>query len=189
MGSLGATLGLLGVIQVDFSDVVRRGAGSARSDVATPSPIANVWHIVSVASDIILVIVQFVANCLLRVRCPLGKHRNSVDHRVDQRKAIHEVENDHVEGRSCCAFFNVASNVQILMRMSPERQAMNQPRVTMERKDDRLIDREKRVELGVRQSVRMLLWRLKRHQVDYVDDSYPKARDMSTKQLYGSDSL
>ena len=53
--------------------------------------------------------------------------------------------------------FRVAARVQIVMTGAAISEAMDQPRITVESKDDRLVGREKRIELAIRKSVWMFL--------------------------------
>src|ERR671923_2579263 len=84
---------------------------------------------------------------------------------------VHIVAHDHIE-RSCGgALFLVPAHVQIIVIGPAVSQAMNQPRIAMIRKDDRLIGGKKRVEILVRQTVWMLLGRLKFHKIDNIDEA------------------
>jgi hypothetical protein len=46
--------------------------------------------------------------------------------------------------------------MDVVVVRAPVRQPVNQPRVAMESKDDRLVGGEKGVEIGIRSSVRVL---------------------------------
>src|SRR5205807_97175 len=60
-------------------------------------------------------------------------------HGVDsQLEAVHIIQHHHVEGRGSCAFFFVASHMEIVVVMPPVAQTMNEPRIAMIGKDDRL---------------------------------------------------
>ena len=104
-------------------------------------------------------------------------------------EAVNVVEHAHVERRRRRAFFLVAAHVQVLVIRPPIRQPMNQPRVAVEGEDDRLVLREQRIEVSIRQAVRMLFRRLQFHQVHHVDDADFQFRQMLAKQLHGGQSL
>jgi hypothetical protein len=59
----------------------------------------------------------------------------------------------------------------------------------MESKDDRLVDREERVEVTIGNAVRMLAWRLQRHQIDDVHDPYLQFGRVLAQELDRSQDL
>src|SRR5689334_7372789 len=64
-------------------------------------------------------------------------------------------------------------------------QAMDEPWVAVESKNDRLVGREERIELAIRKPVRMVARRLQRHQINHIDDSHLKLRNMSSQKIDG----
>ena len=84
--------------------------------------------------------------CIGRTRT---QPRHAVNHILHQVKAVEVVEHAHVEGRGGCSLFLVSTHVEIFMIRAAIGQAMNQPRVTMEIKNDRLVDGEQRVKILV----------------------------------------
>ena len=88
-----------------------------------------------------LVFDELVLHLLLQV-CALGAQiRHAVDHVLHEMKPVEVVLNPHVEG--CCdgALLLVAAHVEFAVGPSVG-QAMDQPWVSMETKDDVLIDSE-----------------------------------------------
>ncbi len=94
-----------------------------------------------------------------------------MDDRFDQVKAVELVEHGHVERRRRRAFFLVAAHVNVVVIAASIRQAVDQPGITVEGEDDRLVRREDRIELAVGQAVRVEVGGLQRHEVDDVDDA------------------
>ena len=70
------------------------------------------------------------------------------------------VQRDHRERCGGGAFLFVATDVDVDVIGSPIRQAVNQPGIAMEVKNDGLVSREERIEVGIRQSMRMFRARL-----------------------------
>src|SRR5689334_6181749 len=66
---------------------------------------------------------------------------------------------------------------------------MNQPGISVERKDNRLVRGEQVVEIAVAQSVRMLGARLQAHQIDDVDDTDFQAWEMLAHDRYRGERL
>ncbi len=56
-------------------------------------------------------------------------------------------------------------------------------------KDDRLISSKEGVKILVRETVRMLLFRLKGHQVNNIDNPHLQVRGVFTKDLHGGQGL
>ena len=123
---------------------------------ASPCPAADLGRILAVLVDVLLVIDKRIADrlfCIGRARAQL---RHAVNHVLHQVKTVQIVEHAHVEGRGRCPFFLVAAHVEIVMIGAPIGQAMNQPRVAVKSKNDRLVGGEQRIEILVAQSVRVL---------------------------------
>lgn len=82
-------------------------------------------------------------------------------HGIERKlEAIEVVQYDHVEGRGGAAFLLVATYVDVGVIATTVSELVDHRRIAMERKDDRAILREHRIELGVRQAMRMLQRRL-----------------------------
>src|SRR5271157_2364051 len=121
-----------------------------------PAPVTDLRDILAMLANEFLVLDQLVAQRLLHVTGPRLKLWQAVDRVTHQMEAIHLVQHRHVEG--CCdsAFFLVAPNVQVMVVCSPVSEPVDQPWVTVERKDDWLVEREESIELRVRKPVRVL---------------------------------
>src|SRR6185369_988703 len=102
--------------------------------------------------------------------------RNALNNIHHQMKTVEVIQYDHIERRCGRAFFLVTAHVQVVMIVSPVSETMNQPRITMKRKNDWLIRREERIERLVRQSMWMRALRLQRHQIDDVHHANPQLR-------------
>ena len=95
----------------------------------------------------LLVLDWLVAQRLLHIPGARLKLWQAVDRVTDQVKAIHLVQHRHVEGCGDGAFFLVAPYVQVMVVCSPVREPVDQPGVTVEGKNDRLVEREESIEL------------------------------------------
>jgi hypothetical protein len=92
---------------------------------------------------------EFVLKLLLQIS-PLGAQlRQAGDCVHHQVKAIQIVKHGHVEGSGDRAFLFVAANMQVLMVGTAVGKSMDQPWVSMERKDDRLVRGEDRIEICI----------------------------------------
>src|SRR5437762_5018735 len=82
-------------------------------------------------------------------------------HGVDsQLEAVHIIQHHHVEGRGSCALLFVAAHMEVVVVMAAVAQAMNEPRIAMISKDDRLTGGKDSVKRLVAQPMRMLASRL-----------------------------
>src|SRR6185436_5998052 len=83
----------------------------------------------------------------------------------------------------------VPAHVQVAMVGTPVREPVDQPRVAVVGEDDRTVGGEQRVELLVRQAVRVLARRLQAHQVHHVDDAYREFGQVLVEQVGGGEYL
>src|SRR5947208_6070462 len=117
-----------------------------------PLPVADLWQIIPVLDDVLLMFNEFIADRLLHISSDVCKFRDAVDDISYQVEAVQIVPDDHVERSRRCALFFVPSNVKIRMVSSPISETMNEPRIAVERKDDRFVEREERIEFLIRQA-------------------------------------
>src|SRR5262245_66048524 len=103
-------------------------------------------------------------------------------------EAIEIVQHAHVEGCRRGAFFLIAAHVDVVMARSPVGEPMNERRVTVEGEDDRLVGREQRVEIVIREAVWVLARWLQLHEIHDVDDTNLQLRRMSAKDVAGGES-
>ena len=73
----------------------------------------------------------------------------------------------------------------LLWLVAPVGQPVNQPRVAVEIEDDRLVCREQRIEIPVRQAVGMLRAGLQLEQVDHIDETDLQVREVGAQQCGG----
>ena len=107
-----------------------------------PFPITDLRHIVAVFTDVLPVLDKLAAQKLLEVSSDALQTRNAIDDVACKVETIQIVQDSHVE-RSCCrAFFFVAANVEIVVVRAAIGEAVDQPGVTMKRKNDWLVFRE-----------------------------------------------
>src|SRR5215467_11070607 len=154
------------------SDVVAfcRTGGSRPSSVS-PRPTRDLGHIVPVTGDVLLVLDELVANCLLGISGARTELGDTIDHIADEVETVEFVHDAHIERRTGGAFLLVAAHMQVVMTVSPVGQAVNEPRISMEGKDDRLVRGKQRIVFMIIQAVRMLARRLQLHEIDDIDDT------------------
>src|SRR5262249_60248904 len=133
-------------------------------------PACYLGYVVSVALDMRLVIDEPCADRLLGVSSPSSELRYAINHVADEMEAIEAIQHAHVERCRGGALFPVAAHVEVAMTLSPVSQSVNEPRIAVEGKDDRLVGREQRIEIVIRQAGRMLARRLQGHQGYGVGD-------------------
>ncbi len=83
-------------------------------------------------------------------------------------KPIQIIEHYHIEGRRCGAVSFVTPNVQILVIRTTVRQSMDQPRISVKGKNDRLVGRKEQIEIPIANAVWMFARLLQSHQVDDI---------------------
>ena len=109
------------------------------SRLCAPPPVSNFRHVFTVLADVMLMFGELVLKLLLQVS-PLGTQlRQAVDYVHHQVEAIQIVKHGHVEGGGDRAFLFVAADVQVLVVGAAVGQPVDQPWVSMERKNGRLI--------------------------------------------------
>src|SRR5271157_3373509 len=133
-----------------------KGRSVARVRSLSPAPVADLRDILAMLANEFLVLDQLVAQRLLHVTGPRLKLWQAVDRATEQVEAIHLDQHRHVAWCRDGAFFLVAAYVQVMVVCSPVSEPVDQPWITVERKDDGLVEREESVELRVRKPVRVL---------------------------------
>ena len=118
--------------------------------------------------DVLLMLDELVAHRLLQIGALAAEIGQFVDDVFNEMKAVDLVLHAHIERRRDRAFFLVATDMQIAIG-SAVGQSVDQGRISVEPKDDRLILGEERVVVRFAQSMRMLRARLKPHQIDDID--------------------
>src|SRR5262245_50301490 len=149
----------------------------------TPLPAGNLGHVVTISADVLLVVDELVADGLLRVCRACAELGHAIDHVADQMEPIQFVEHAHIEWRRGGALLPVAVHVDVIVPRSPIGEAVNEPRITMEGKDDWLGCGEQGVEILIRKAMRMLTWRLQLHQVHHVDDADLQVRRVLSQEI------
>src|SRR5450432_2200412 len=119
-----------------------------------PAPVADLRHVAAMRVDVAAVLGELFHQAALETRpriTALRYARDGIHHEVE---SIEIVQHRHVEGRGDGAFLLVAAHVDVVVVGAPVSQAVNEPRISMEREDDRLVAREERVEGLVAQAMR-----------------------------------
>src|SRR5271155_265875 len=93
------------------------------------------------------------------MRADGAEARDAVDDINRQVKAIDLVKNGELERRVDVAFLFVSPHMKVVMIPAAVAELVDECRVGVEVEDDRLVDSEKRIEVAVREPVRMFaLW-------------------------------
>ena len=106
-------------------------------------------------ADVLFVLDELVAQELLEMGADALQARDAVDHVAREVKSIQVIQDCHIEGSGRRALFLISANVEVVMIRAPISQAVNQPRITVVGKDDRLVDCEYGVELTIGKSMGM----------------------------------
>src|SRR5579871_1179285 len=144
----------------------------------TPLPIPNLRHVLAVARDVQLMLDQPRTQRFLEPRGVLSQTGYPVDDISGEVKPIQVVQHSHVERRRSGAFFFVAAHMHIVVIRAPIGQSVDQPGIAVKCEHDGLVLGEDRIELVIVHSMRVLAWRLKRHQVYDVHHADFEMREM-----------
>src|SRR5689334_16018378 len=112
-----------------------------------PHPATDFRHVLPMLADVLLMLDEFVADRLFSVRGPGAQRRYTIDDIVHEMETIQIVPYTHVKRRRRCAFFLVATHVNIVVVRPPVSQPVNEPGIAMKREDDRFVLSEERVEI------------------------------------------
>src|SRR6266567_492387 len=137
---------------------------------ATPQPVADLRHILTMLRNVLLVLQEFVADRLFGIRRAGSEPRDAVNDIGHEMEPVQIIQDRHIERRRRGAFFLVAAHVEIGMIGAAVGEPVNQPRVAMEGKDDRLVLGEQHIKLWIAQAVRVCTGWLELHEVHHVDD-------------------
>ena len=118
--------------------------------VGRPRPVADVRRVLAVLARPHARAKARVLHLLAKVRGPLPEARHAVDDVHHEVEAVEVVEHHHVERRRRRSLLFVAAHVHVAVVGAPVGEAMDEPRIAVVGEDDRPVDREERVELGVR---------------------------------------
>ena len=118
-----------------------------------------------------------------------GQSVDPVDDIDDQMEAVQIVEHHHVEGCRRGAAFLEAAHVQVLVIGAAIGEPVDQPRIAVVGEDDGPVAGEERVELAVRQAMRVFRIRLQPHQVDDVDHPDGQLRQFGAQDVGGGQGL
>src|SRR5205814_6814875 len=96
------------------SDVVGlRRPDARRRRLLSPSPAGDLWQVIAVAGNELLVVDKLVADRLLRIRGARSELRHAVDRIADEVEAIKIIQHAHVERRRRRPFLFVAAYVNV----------------------------------------------------------------------------
>ena len=126
----------------------------------TPFPVSDFRQVLTVFLDVLLVLDELVLEPLLQVDALVAGLRQAVDGIHHEVEAVQIVQHRHIKGCGDSAFFFVATDMDIVVISSSVGQPVDQPRVSMEGEDYRLVPGEEFVKIRVAQSVRVLGLRL-----------------------------
>jgi len=157
--------------------------------MSAPFPVGDLGHIVAVPTNELLVFDELVANRLLGVRGSRSELRHPVDYVAHQVEAIEFIQHAHVEWRARGTLFFVAAHVEVAVARSPVGKPVNEPRVAVEGEDDWFVSSEQRVEIVIREAMRMLARRLQLHEIHNIDNAHLQVGRVMPEEVDGSQSL
>src|ERR1700676_4941175 len=99
--------------------------------------------------DVQLVIDELVAQPLLLVTRDTVKAWNTIEHITSQMEPVEIVQHRHVEGSGGCSLFLVSAHVQVVVISAPVGQSVNEPRISVKRKNDRFVGGEDGIEIPI----------------------------------------
>src|SRR6516225_1588428 len=155
----------------------------------SPFPALDFGHVIAVPANELLVLNQLVANRLLGVCGSRSELRHAVDHVAYQVETIELVQYAHVERCARCTLFFVAPHVKVPVARSPVGKPVNEPWVAVEGENDWLVSSEQRVEIVIREAMRMLTRRLQFHEIHDVDNTHLQVGCVMAEEVDGSQSL
>ena len=97
--------------------------------------------------------------------------RHAIHYIHSQAEAVNVVVDGEFQRRIDVALLLVSAHMNVVVIRAPISQPMNELRISVEIEDDRLVDREKGIEIAVGQSMRMLAGRLQFEEIDHVDEA------------------
>src|SRR6185437_16688801 len=93
------------------------------------------------------------------------------------------------EWRAGGAFLLVAAHMQVGVASPPIGQPVDEPGIAVEREYDGFVGGEQRIEVLMRQTMRMLTRRLQLHKIDDVDDADLQLGRVPMQEIDGSQCL
>src|SRR5579872_6670947 len=121
-----------------------------------PYPVPNLRHVVANLTDIPAMLRPAVLHLLLERCGQITEPGHPVDHIHNQVESVHVVQDTHIERRCRSPLLLVAAYVQVVVVGAPVRKPVNQPGITVVRKQDGPRRGEQDIEIRVRESMRML---------------------------------
>src|SRR5579863_2625088 len=121
-----------------------------------PCPFIEFWHIHAMFVSVVLALDLHIAQHFFGMSARHFQPGHSVDNVDGQAKTIDLVLNSQIERRVDVPFFFVTTYMQVLVVGTSVGQAMDQPGITVEVENDRLVLSEQTVEVPVRESVGVL---------------------------------
>ena len=113
---------------------------------------------------------QLVSHLLEEISASVAELGQVVDYLLNEVESVDLVLNSHIERGGDGTLFLIARNVEVAVS-SVIQELVYQRGVAVESEYNRLILGKQRVELGIRQTVRVLGMRLELHKIDDVDES------------------
>src|SRR5205807_6494676 len=146
-----------------------RGHRQDRWFLVRPLPGGSIRPVCAVLVGIISARYLFVKEFLFCVGTDSLKLRNAFNNIHGQAEPINVVLDGQLQRSVDIALFLVTADVHIAVIRAAVSQTMDEPRISVEIKDDGFVDGEKRIKILVTQPVRMFRARLQFKKVDYVD--------------------
>ena len=119
---------------------IARELGSCLSSRrSTPFPLPDLRHVFAIFGDVVPMFDALVAEGLPGIVGLRAAQADAIDHISDQMKPVEIVHHHHIKRGRCSPFFFVPAHVQILVIRPSVGESVDQPRIAVEREDDRLV--------------------------------------------------
>ena len=138
---------------------------------AWPLPLPDLRLVNAILVGVCHVLPNLVVQPVLDMSCGDSEAGNTIDDVDRQTKPVYLVLNGQSQGRVDTAFLSITVHVHVVVVGTAVGQFVDQGGVTMEVEDNRLIICKQRVEVTVRQPMRVLRCGLKPEQINHVDET------------------
>ena len=154
-------------------------------ELVRPLPGRDVWLICAVLVSVVPARNLRIKQFLHGVRSNSLKSWNTLNHVHRQTEAVNLVLDRQLQGCIDIALFFITADVHVVVIRSTVSKAMDQPRISMKVKDDWFVDGEERIEILIRQAVRMFRARLQLEKINYIDVTDLEIREFFSQQRNG----
>ena len=140
-------------------------------------------------SNELLVLHQEISKALAQVRAGGLEARHAIDDADGKVESTETVEDQHVKRCSCGSALLVSTHVKVLVVSTTVDEAVDQCRIPVKSKNDRLVHGENRIEFQVSEAMRVAVTSFESEKVDHVDESNAERGDVGDQYVHCGESL